>query len=64
MNDTSFESARTKPMAKGYDAKGNTMPYITMKDTQGAGGLTSTTADMIKYIKFQLDETVCLEMAS
>ena len=57
MNDTSFDIARTNPMAKGYDAKGNTMPYITMKDTQGAGGLTSTAADMIKYVKFQLDET-------
>lgn len=57
MNETSFDTARTKPMAKGYGAKGNVMPYITMKDTQGAGGLTSTTADMIRYIKFQLDET-------
>ena len=57
MNDTSFGTVRTGPMAKGYDAKGNIMPYITMKDTQGAGGLRSTAADMIKYIKFQLDET-------
>lgn len=57
MNHTVFVNNQTGPMAKGYDDKGNRMPYITMQDSQGSGGLTSTAADMTKYIKFQLDET-------
>lgn len=56
MSSTVFVNSQTDPMAKGYDVKGNHMPYISMKDVQGAGGLTSSTADMIKYAKFQLDE--------
>ena len=57
MNHTVFVNNQTGPVATGYDAKGNRMPYITMPDSQGSGGLTSTAADMTKYIKFQLDET-------
>ncbi|MCF2443975.1 beta-lactamase family protein [Dyadobacter sp. CY345] len=64
MNQTNFVISQTKPMAKGYDAKGNTMPYVTMKDSQGAGGLTSTAEDMIKYIRFQLNETNSAVMLS
>ena len=57
MNHTVFGINQTGPTAKGYDVKGNRMPYIIMQDSQGSGGLTSTAADMTKYIQFQLDET-------
>ncbi|GAB3162724.1 serine hydrolase [Telluribacter humicola] len=43
-------------MAKGYDGKGNLMPYLTMKDVQSSGGLKSSTNDMLAYIRFQLNE--------
>lgn len=56
MQQTAFVVNQTRPMATGYDRKGNVMPYITMPDNQGAGGISSTPADMAKYIKFQLDE--------
>ena len=32
------------------------MPYIDWNNIQEAGGINSTTADMLQYIKFQLNE--------
>ena len=44
--------------AKGHNERGRVMPFITdMKEMQPAGGLRSTTADLLKYIRFQLDES-------
>lgn len=42
-------------LATGYNDKGMVMPYIP-EDAQAAGGLHSSIADLIKYLKFQLDE--------
>lgn len=57
MNYTTFIANQTRPIANGYDAKGRLMPYITMQNSQAVGGLTSTTTDMIKYIKLQINES-------
>ena len=43
--------------AKGHNEKGQVMPFIDMKEMQPAGGLRSTTADMLRYIRFQLNES-------
>lgn len=43
--------------AKGHNESGRVMPFLEMKEMQPAGGLRSTTADMLKYIRFQLDES-------
>ena len=57
MHNTALIDKQTGLMAKGYDAKGNQMPYIAaMRNLQEAGGLTSTVSDMVRYLKFQLDE--------
>lgn len=56
MDHTTFINSQTRPMANGYDAKGKLMPYIKMQNSQAVGGLTSTAIDMVKYIKFQVDE--------
>ncbi|MDP9081713.1 MAG: beta-lactamase family protein [Bacteroidota bacterium] len=42
-------------LATAYNDKGMAMPYIP-KDAWAAGGLHSSIDDMIKYLKFQLDE--------
>jgi D-alanyl-D-alanine-carboxypeptidase/D-alanyl-D-alanine-endopeptidase len=57
MNHTGFFMDQPKLMAKGYSGKGKPMPYITMPDAQGSGGLSSTAEDMLNYIRFQLDES-------
>jgi len=36
---------------KGYDKNGNIMPHITFQIAGAAGGLKSTTSDMVRYIK-------------
>jgi len=46
-----------KNLAKGYDAKGREMPVIDWEDLQVAASIASSSADMLKYMKFQLDET-------
>lgn len=59
MQSTGLDSAdfdQQLIIAKGYNDKGRQMPYI-MKDAQGAGGLYSSTGDMINYINYQLDES-------
>ena len=42
-------------LANGYDGKGNMMPYMPMPMWGAAGGMKSTTADLIKYMRLQLD---------
>ncbi len=43
-------------MAKGYDAKGRVMPVIDWEDLRVAASIASTSADMLKYMAFQLNE--------
>ena len=43
-------------LAKGYNDKGNIMPY-NPQILDAAGGIFSTVSDMLHYIKFHLDET-------
>lgn len=46
-----------KAMASGYDGKGRLMPYIDWEDLQVAASIASSTADMMKYMAYQLDES-------
>lgn len=43
-------------MAKGYDGKGRVMPVIDWEDLRVAASIASTSADMLKYMAFQLNE--------
>ncbi|QEC43890.1 serine hydrolase domain-containing protein [Pseudobacter ginsenosidimutans] len=58
MDNTSFlaSASNSKSLAMGYDGKGNKMPYFTTQYMKGVGGLNSTTADLMKFIKLQLDK--------
>lgn len=58
MNNTLFLASKKekKSLAVGYDGKGNKMPYFTTQYMKGVGGLNSTTDDLIKFIKIQLDK--------
>ncbi|HEY5371822.1 MAG TPA: serine hydrolase domain-containing protein [Hanamia sp.] len=42
-------------LAKGYNNKGNIMPYNPIQ-LEAAGGIYSTVADMLKYVRFHLNE--------
>jgi CubicO group peptidase (beta-lactamase class C family) len=42
-------------LAQGYDGKGRAMPPIPA-DMSAAGGIYSSVADLLQYIRFQLDE--------
>jgi len=56
MNNTVFLAAGTHiNVAAGYDGKGSRMPYFTAKELLPAGGLYSTTGDMVKFIQFMLE---------
>lgn len=57
MNSTTskFKKNNLKNMAKGYNSKGNLMPYIP-ENLDAAGGIFSTIPDMLQYLKFHLDE--------
>jgi CubicO group peptidase (beta-lactamase class C family) len=59
MKNTALVTSGPTPgsSAKGHNKKGRVMPFIDLKEMQPAGGLRSTTADMLKYIRFQLDES-------
>ena len=46
-----------KNLAIGYDGKGRVMPIIDWDDLQVAASIASSSSDMLKYMKFQLDET-------
>jgi len=43
-------------MAKGYDGKGRIMPIIDWDDLQVAASIASSSADMLRYMAFQLNE--------
>ena len=47
---------RMEHLAQGYDASGTDMPYSPVL-SKAAGGIYSTVSDMLKYLRFQLDET-------
>ncbi|GAA0557483.1 hypothetical protein GCM10009415_44330 [Chitinophaga japonensis] len=47
--------ADTITLAKGYDAKGSRMPYIPAI-MKYSGGMYASVSDMLRYIRFQLNE--------
>lgn len=57
MTNTSFFTAKSssKVLAKGYNSAGNEMPYFATSLMKGVGGLNSSTSDLIKFIRLQLD---------
>ena len=64
---TVFYKSETDNYTKGYDKTGNIMPHITFQIAGAAGGLKSTTSDMIRYIRANLntdDETILLSHKS
>lgn len=60
MKDTKIiiPSADTSRFAKGYDGEGNLTPYWDLGALAGAGGIRSTTEDMMIYTKANLEETL------
>ena len=57
MYDTKITVTDTARFAKGYDASGSLTPYWDLGDLAGAGGIRSTSEDMMKYAKANLEET-------
>lgn len=59
MRRTGFDpGSPSGTLAVGHDASGRAMPYITdMRELREAGGLISSSADMVRYLRLQLDET-------
>lgn len=59
MNNTKFKLTLTerKRLVKGYNEKNELMPNFKRNLWGGTIGLHSTTRDLIKYMKLQLDET-------
>jgi serine-type D-Ala-D-Ala carboxypeptidase/endopeptidase len=59
MKQTGFDpTSSPATLARGYDDQGKVMPYITdMLDLREAGGLISSNADMVRYLRLQLDES-------
>jgi len=43
--------------ANGYNGKGRLMPHVPIPTWGAAGGIKSTTPDLIKYMRLQLDTT-------
>ncbi|MGL1959470.1 MAG: beta-lactamase family protein [Colwellia sp.] len=56
MNDTAFVKD-TLQLVKGYNGDGELMPNFERKLWGGTVGLNSTTSDLLKFIKLQLDDT-------
>jgi CubicO group peptidase (beta-lactamase class C family) len=50
-----FSKNDVNRLVKGYNDKGKVMPY-NPQILDAAGGIFSTTADMLQYLKFHLDE--------
>jgi serine-type D-Ala-D-Ala carboxypeptidase/endopeptidase len=59
MTNTGFmlSSTGSPPMARGYGEKGEVVPYITSSYVWGAAGLDSCTADLLKFVRLELDRT-------
>ena len=57
MNNTSFfaSTSKSKLLSKGYSQSGMLMPYFNNKLLKGVGELNSSTADLLKFVKMQLD---------
>jgi serine-type D-Ala-D-Ala carboxypeptidase/endopeptidase len=58
MNSTGIElsAANRKRLAHGYNPNGLKMPY-TLSNAGAAGGLKSSTSDMVRYVRWHLNET-------
>lgn len=58
MKSTVFLAEGRLPAAlvKGYDGKGRVMPFIVWEDLRVAASISSTAADMLKYMAYQMDE--------
>lgn len=48
--------ASTAPLPTGYNEKGHPMPRLDLPTVVAAGGLHYSTADMVKYLRYQLAE--------
>lgn len=59
MNNTKFNLTQDEKLrlVKGYNEENEIMPNFTRNLWGGTIGLHSTTLDLVKYMKFQLDET-------
>ncbi len=57
MNNTAFLASRSKKksLTVGYNEKGNKMPYFNTDYMKYVGGLYSTTADLLKFVQWQLE---------
>lgn len=51
-----FYKSDTIAYTKGYDSYGNIMPHITFQIAGAAGGLKSTTNDLVQFIKQNISE--------
>ena len=57
MDHTVFLAARSSnTLANGYNEKGTLMPHFNAQAQSASGGISSTTTDMLKYLKFLLDK--------
>lgn len=58
MKNTTFLTEGNLPAAlvRGYDGKGKPMPFIVWDDLKVAASLSSTVADMLKYMAYEMDE--------
>lgn len=58
MNQTFFSLVTSPDLAKGYNEKGIVMPGTGgMQDLQPSGGIVSSTNDMLKFIRYQLNDS-------
>lgn len=58
MSDTTIHlnASQMKRVATGYDDQGNGVPLYS-EQSQAAAGFKSTTADMLRYMRWQMDES-------
>lgn len=56
MHTTSVSKPPSDRFAVGYNENGTRMPAFTLSAMQAAGGLRYSTADMLKYVAYQLNE--------
>ncbi|MFE4638163.1 serine hydrolase domain-containing protein [Streptomyces sp. NPDC056773] len=65
MSDTVVAAPATRPgrVAQGHDSRRRPTPPWNLADLAGAGGLWSTTTDLVSYVRAQLDEGGPTELA-
>jgi CubicO group peptidase (beta-lactamase class C family) len=56
MNDTKILVTDTVRFAKGYNDEGNLVPYWDLGALAGAGGIRSTSSDMMRFMKANIEE--------